>query len=386
MTGKKRITGVLLCALCTAMTPVKALAGSPEFAYTAEKWATLRDNKLEFEEIGDLVHEYNNTVIKNQIEYEEYKGESRDDISRDYYDAADDVQGSMEYPDSSDSDYAARLSSFLSSQIQVDKLREQGDDNADDGETKKLGYRQTEAELVKQAQTSMISYWTQAYTLERLEETRKQAQINYDSVLTKFSAGIGTQAEVLSAEDAVSSAKASIVSAKSSLDQTKQELCLMLGWPYGAEVEICEAPAPDPEEIGAIDLEADVEKALESSYSLKILKRQIDNAVSSANRESLEQSWRNGKEVAAAGVKTAYQSLALAKEDYAQALQSYELESSAMAASDRKLEAGTITKNEYQKQKSSFATSEVNVRTSKLALLTAQVNYYWAVNGLASAS
>ena len=29
--------------------PLTVLAGSPEFAYTAEKWASLRDDKLEFE-------------------------------------------------------------------------------------------------------------------------------------------------------------------------------------------------------------------------------------------------------------------------------------------------------------------------------------------------
>lgn len=57
-----------------------------------------------------------------------------------------------------------------------------------------------------------------------------------------------------------------------------------------------------------------------------------------------------------------------------------------MAAADRKLLAGTMTRNDYQKQKSSFTTAEVNVRTKKLAFLTAQVNYDWAVDGLASVS
>ena len=66
---------------------------------------------------------------------------------RDSYDAADDIYGSLEYPDSSDSDYASRLSSYLSSQIQADNLREQGDDNVEDGDVKKLEYDKTEAGL-----------------------------------------------------------------------------------------------------------------------------------------------------------------------------------------------------------------------------------------------
>ena len=32
---------------------------SPEFAYTADKWASLRDNVMEYGELADLIHEYN---------------------------------------------------------------------------------------------------------------------------------------------------------------------------------------------------------------------------------------------------------------------------------------------------------------------------------------
>ena len=375
-----------MCIAVAASSPSVSLAGSPEFAYTAEQWASFRDNKLEFDEIIYLIHEYNNTVIQNQIEYEEYRGESRDDISQDYYDAADDVYGTMDYPDSSDSDYASRLSSYLNSQIQVDKLREQGDDNVDDGDTKKLGYDQTEAGLVKQAQSSMIDYWSQTYALKRLEESRLQSQLAYESTATKLSAGMSTQADLLSAKEAVTTAEASIVSANSSLGKTKETLCLMLGWTYGADVEICDVPEPDLEWMESISLESDIPLALENSYSLKILKRQIENAVSVSNRESLEQSYKSQREVASNSVKNAYQNLLLAREDYAQALQTYELEKNTMDTADRKLQAGTMTRNAYEKQKSSFTTSEINVQTQKLELLRAQLDYQWAVNGLASVS
>ena len=120
--------------------------------------------------------------------------------------------------------------------------------------------------------------------------------------------------------------------------------------------------------------------------NLKILKRQIENAVSVSNRESLEQSYKSQREVASNSVKNAYQNLLLAREDYAQALQTYELEKNTMDTADRKLQAGTMTRNAYEKQKSSFTTSEINVQTQKLELLRAQLDYQWAVNGLASVS
>lgn len=70
----KPVAGILMCIAVAASSPSVSLAGSPEFAYTAEQWASFRDNKLEFDEIIYLIHEYNNTVIQNQIEYKSTEG------------------------------------------------------------------------------------------------------------------------------------------------------------------------------------------------------------------------------------------------------------------------------------------------------------------------
>ena len=59
---------VSLCmaAVLSLGFPVRALAGSPEFSRSAEEWARLRDDVLEYEEIEDLIHEYNTTVARPQ--------------------------------------------------------------------------------------------------------------------------------------------------------------------------------------------------------------------------------------------------------------------------------------------------------------------------------
>ena len=378
--------GCLAVVLCLGTMPVTAWAGTPEFAYTAEQWASLRDNQLEFTEIADLIHVYNNTVIQNQLEYEDFRGEDADDIADDYYDAADDIYGSLEYPDSSDSDYASRLSSYLSSQIQADNLREQGDDNVEDGDVKKLEYDKTEAGLVKEAQELMISYWSQTYSLESLEQNKIQARSSYDQTLNRLSAGMSTQAQVLSAREAVTSADASLLSAQSSLGQTKETLCLMLGWTYGAQVDIGDVPEPDLEGMAAINLDEVVSRGVENNYSLKILEKKIANAKSGTNKTSLEQSLKSQKETAASSIKNAYESMMISKSDYEQALNEYEIEAAAMETAERKMAAGTMTRNDYVTQQTAFAAAQVNVRTQKLALLKAQLEYRWSVDGLASVS
>ena len=382
----KRVSGLAVAAVCLLAAPMQAMAGSPEFAYTAEKWASLRDDKLEYGEIADLIHEYNNTVIQNQIEYKDYKDKTQDDISQDYYDAADDVASSLNYPDSDDENYASGLSSYLNGKQQADTLRESGDNNVEDGEIKKLEYDQTEAELVKEAQGLMITYWNQVWNISNLEQTKEQAWKTYESAAAKQAAGTATSAQVLSAKEAVTSAEASILSAQSSLAKTKESLCLMLGWSYGAEAEICELPETDLEAIAAIDIESAVESGLEANYSLKIQSKKIANARSVSNKESLEEEYKSQKETAAASIKSAYRSLLLAKSDYDQAVQAYTLEQETLKTAERTLQAGTITRNEYAEQQSSCAKAEISVQTKLLALRNAQLEYESAAGGLASVS
>lgn len=382
----RRFAGGVMAAVAVALLPLQAFAGSPEFAYSAEKWAALRDDKLEYEEIADLVHEYNNTVVQNQITYKEERDDDRDDVAQDYYDRANEIYDNISYPDSDDSNYGSQMAAALQNEQQAEALMKQGDESTDDSETKKLGYDKTEATLVKQAQGLMITYWNQYYSLDSQREKKTQAETAYQSEQNKLAAGMSTQAKVLSAKKAISTAEAAILSAESSLEKTKESLCLMLGWSYGTDVQIGELPEPDMDRIAAIDVDADIQTALTNNYTYKITEKQLANARTTAGKEKLTQTSKNQKETISTNVKDAYSSLILARSNYEQAVQALQLEHTNLAAAETKLQAGTITRTAYQNQQSSSLTAEVTVQTRKLALLQAMVDYDWAVNGLAAAS
>ena len=373
-----------LCLLTTAV-PLKALA-SPDFAYSEERWAQLRDDRLEFEEIADLVHEYNNTVIQNRIAYQDEKDKSSDDIAQEYYDRANEIYSNIEYPDSDDSSYGSRMASALNSELQADQLMERGDESTDDSETLKLGYDQTEASLVKQAQGLMITYWNQYYSLDTLRDRKQQAEQSLQTEQTRLAAGMSTQAKLLSAQEAVTSAESSILSSESSLARTKESLCLMLGWTYGAQVEITELPEPDLAAIDAINLEADIQTNLENNYTYKKTTKQLANARTTTVHQTLEQTQKKQKETISNNVADSYSSLLLARSNYEQAQQALEIQRTAYESAGRKLQAGTITQKAYQTQQSSYLAAEVTVRTRKQSLLQAMVDYRWNVDGLASAS
>ena len=382
----KRLAGAVLAAGVITAMPFQAFAQrSPEFAYSAEKWATLRDNKLEFDEISDLVHEYNPTVVQNEISYKDYLTKNRDDVAQDYYDKANEIYSNISYPDSDDANYGSGVAAALRNEQQAKSLMEQGDENTDDQATMRIQYDQAEARLAKQAEGLMITYWTQYYNLDSAKARIAQAKLSCQSEQNRLAAGMSTQAKVLSAKESVSNAEAALVTAESNLASTKESLCLMLGWGYGADVEIAELADPDQSKIAAIDVSADIQTALGNSYAYRLTKTQLTNARTDSVKEKLSETEKNQKETISNSVKSAYDSLLLAQSGYEQAQSALALQEVSMKSADAKLAAGTITKNTYESQKASYTTAQVTARTQKLSLLQAMNDYDWAVNGLASA-
>lgn len=383
---KWKIAGLFAMALMMGVTPLQAFATSPEFAYTAEKWASLRDNKLEYSEIADLIHEYNTTVRQNELDYQEYKGKTSTDIAKEYYDSAEEIAEQINYPEDDSANYANQISSALSSEISADNLKEQGDSNVDDGEIKRLGYEQEEKSLVQQAQKLMISYYSGKASLDSLEDAVTQAETAYTQAQTKKAAGMALQSDVDTAAESVTTAKASLQSAESSLEQTRQQLVIMLGWNYNDSVEFGTLPEVDTSAVSSINVTSDIQTAITNNYSIKITERRLANSQSENNRATYTSTLSNQKDTVSTNVKNAYNSLVLAKDSYEQAKTSYELEEKERAAAELRLSAGTITKKTYAKQESACLSAKTSMESEKLSFLTAKVTYDWAVAGLASAS
>ena len=154
--------GMVACGLVLVMAgiaPPAAFASSPEFARSAEEWARLRDNVLEYGEIEDLIAEYNATVQTNQLDLNEFKkkyGDTKDDVSAKYRDMADEIYASVDYPDADDPTYGYVVASVVMAEVQAKNLLQQADDNLEDSEIIYLNYKQAEKTLVTVAQSNMI--------------------------------------------------------------------------------------------------------------------------------------------------------------------------------------------------------------------------------------
>ena len=103
---------------------------SPEFAYSEDKWASLRDNVMEYDELADLIHEYNPTVRSNRSTYNDQKNKDLNDV----YDAyMEDIQDIWDQADSADDDVSA-----ASFRYSANLLTQQADDNYQDAEMEKI--------------------------------------------------------------------------------------------------------------------------------------------------------------------------------------------------------------------------------------------------------
>ena len=100
----------------------------------------------------------------------------------------------------------------------------------------------TEKGLVQSAQQQMISYWNAVVSLQIRSSAAEKARQDLETAQTRAAAGTTSQTDVLNAREALLTAQAAVTETESSIASIKENLCLMLGWQYGDEVEISTLP------------------------------------------------------------------------------------------------------------------------------------------------
>lgn len=390
MRKETRFAAAGLVVLLSAAAPAQAWAAatdSPEFSRTAEEWARLQDNTLEYDEIADLVHEYNTTVLNNRVSYRDYLGKDRDDVARRYRDAAQELRDNIEYPDDpTDTSYATMLMAAQLNETQAKSLEEQADNNVDDSQSIYLQYEMVEANLVLATKLNLIAYNQKLLSNGLTEENRSLLEAQYQAVQVQASVGSATQTDVLNARQALEQLESTSISDAKETQTLKQQICLAAGWNYDADPVFGELPQVDPAQIAAIDLEADKARALENNYTLKISRRQYENSTSSATRENLQNTIRDNGQNIASDITSKYQSLLEAKSSYNLALTQQAVEAQTLAAVQQRFQTGAASQLEYLQESYNMSSRNTAVETAALSLLSAWETYQGAVNGLASAS
>lgn len=352
---------------------------SPEFAYSADKWASLRDNVMEYGELADLIHEYNPTVRSNRSTLSDKKNQDLTDINNKLWDDAMDLWNAAGDVDTSD--YAGRMSAALTNSY-GDNLAKAADQNYMDADMYKINYAQAEANLVYQAQQMMATYKQSAYAMENLNANRSLAQASYEATAARQAAGMATQTDVLSALKNVQDIDASILSAQKSADNVRRSLLLMLGWAADAQPDIRDVPEPDLNRIAGMNPDADREQALANNYEIKYNEHKIQNLKSNDLVASTNAELDAVRDKVYSGLKTQYNAVLDARDALETANMKLQLEEVNMNTAAAKAAVGDISQLELTQQQTAYTTAKNGVKTSEMQLFLAMEQYDWIKKGL----
>lgn len=377
------LAAVWTAGILGAALPLSAFGASPEFARTEEEWALLRDNRLDYEEIADLIHEYNTTVQNNQYEFNRFVSEygtEKDDIYNAYMELADELEASMTGDGS-----GTGLVSDLQLELQARQLRQQADDNLEDSYTYNLTCLQAEDNLALSAKLKFISYYKSQLTLEMETLSLQEAERTLSRTETARQAGTATDSDVLSAREQVLNGQKAVEEAKMEVESTRQSLIVMLGWQGSDQPEIGAVPQADSTEIEAIDPEADLQEALDNNYTLLINQRKLENADDWDDKKSIENTMEGNRRQIGVSLNSAWQSLSRAKQTLEQAEEKETTAGKDLELARIRYSVGLITAGELEDQQSENKRASLERQTAALELLEALETYRSTVDGLAAA-
>ncbi|WP_182431617.1 TolC family protein [Clostridium sp. AF32-12BH] len=385
----KQTLSLALAGVMMTAAPTAAFAASPEFARSAEEWAKLQDNKIEYDEIADLVHEYNATVQKNAIDLGKFRkdyGDTNEKWADRYRELADDLEASLSYPDVDDASYASIMTQIVTSEMQIDSWRKSADEAVDDYMTYYYNYASAEAMLTSNAQQQMIAYYVNQLQLELDQKNQELLNETIQSVQTQKSLGMATDVDVLTAEENLRNANKAILDDQNTIENNQEKLFVTLGWKHDGRPEVGTLPDPDVSRIAAMNPEADKAQAVENSYTMKINKRKLENAKSEDTKETLEKTIREDTQKIGAAVTSSYQNVLAAKATMDLRQAQSELQEKTMQTTERQYQLGMLGRLDYLNKKYAYDSAVIQAQTAKYNLLQAIQSYDWVLNGLANAS
>ncbi len=379
-----KFSAILLSGILSANAYMCAFAAqSPEFSRSSEEWAALKDNRLEYSEIEDLIHEYNPTVANNNYEYKNFVdtyGSTNEEIASEYRSKASDILNNI-----SGSDDAQSVMSDAQAELSAKQLNQQADNNTEDSTTKSLGYKQSEAQLVMTAKSYFIQYYSSQNELEAAKTRLSSLQSSLELTNAKVNAGILTDSDLRTAKKNVSDQESSVKKAEEAVEEARQKLIVMLGWSASDTPEIGTLPEVTAEMVNSIDLESDITKAKENNYTLSINKKKLSNAKDSDNISVLNSTIDGNEKSIAVSVNSAYQTLKNALMNLDTAKLSLSTEEKNMDTAEKHYQAGLSTRYDYSSEQYTLSEKQQAVKTAEYNLVSAYMSYESYVNGLANA-
>ena len=404
---KKRWTALLLALAMLSALAVGALADEQKKDETAAETAQTTpdaEGTLRFENLSARMKTGYYTVMSLEeniaaiecIDYDKMYEDLRDGLNQ----IAEAQWMMLQIPG------AGETYTYKSLQDQYDTLRKTFDDIKDG----KL--QQDNADLVRQlcdAENQLLMAGQTLYINLLGLEDQSAAQIRQTAALDRTIEEVKLRYELgqVSAMtlQQTEAGKAQVESGKAAIDaavaQLRRQLNAMIGEELTAPLTLNALPGVTAEQLAAMDVEKDLEKAKAVSYDLYAAKLTLDDAdeeykdkagdlgYNEDNYEyiAVKHRWQAAQYTYNAAVQSfelSFRSLYDSVQSYASALNaakvSLECERSDLAAAQLRYEQGTISENALHTAEDELYTAQDTVSGAERDLFTAYNNYRWAVD------
>lgn len=385
------LSGVLVlgqAGTAFAVGPGQSAGNTKPDSYTQEQWDRLNDNKIEFDEISDLVLNFNPTVQSAAFQISDGFSDSREQLTeleiqaKDLEDQAKEVKesdiystpmGKAQYKALKDG--AAQIRS--GAKTMRDKL------NKAENSAERSGLVVAQKSVANGAEQLMIGYSSAAANQAMMQKYCEVSQAAYEAQKLSAQTGLATEVDVMSAEAGLLAAQSSLISLTNTVDSLKDSLCLLVGVPIENNPEIGAIPQMDMGEIDQINLEADTVKAIGNNYTLISERHSSSDKSTSGINNRLAQIDVSEQKLTIK-MQSLYQELLAQRSAYETAQISWQKANLEKEKADRSYQYGMISKIVYLQAQMGYLKSQGEYQTAYYNLFQAYSAYKWAVNGVVS--
>ncbi|MGP1590157.1 MAG: TolC family protein [Oribacterium sp.] len=351
---------------------------------TSEEWAKLRDNRIDWDELRDLVHEYNPTVSELWIRF-------RDNEHDGLYHVG--ISSALEAVEQRYSEASSRAGTDIEQamadlEYQTSSVRTALDSTAQstDREAARAQIEQTEQTVTETIRKSIITIRSSEEQRKLLALKASHNQSLYEAAVRREAAGQGTALDTLMTKESWEQSALSLQEAETQLKKLRQLLAVNLGWKYDASPELCAVPLPTAEQLSGLHLDTDTKLALQNNLAIRISERK--QAVSGTDGQVNQLGLRieNQKEAVRSDMISRYQAVKQAEGGLSQARLTAQNAAAALQKAERSFSLGAASARDLEQARFAAESAELSVRIAEYSLASEYYDYLAGRDGIATAN
>lgn len=352
--------------------------------YSEARWAELMDNTLNYEEIPDLVHNFNPAItsawsnLNDSIDLMDTIVDNLKSRQREMADLKQDAQASKDY-----GNYGYFYMQEMILQKASNTLADSTDKLRRPVTASNRPLRVAERQAASGAKQLMIAY--NALLRQRAivaESVQMYEKLFQDTQLMQVQ-GLATATDVLKVQSSLLSSQSTLATIDTNLIQLKENLILLCGWKAGADPVIGETPAADLSRINAMDPEADLTRAIANNGSIIDFHHE-KHYHSSTAMEARDATEAEMYQNLLTNLKQQYQTILADKAAYEGAVSGLQAAEMTKNAADVQYRLGMLSAANYLGALTQYQQARTQMDTADSTLFQAMETYDWMLAGNAS--